>query len=488
MTTRILLADDSVTIQKVVELTFSDKDYEVFTVGDGDSAITKAREVKPDVILLDVIMPGKDGYEACSILKQDEALKDTPILLLTGTFDVFDTEKSKRVGADGYIIKPFESQELIGRIRRLVGSGDDHDSHGSDEELMLPDLDFDADSDLIDFSAGGTADTLFDFTPEDIPDQGFSLRSSLEEDGGIDEKFTFGPTEKELTTTKVLHRSDTASLFGSKSPLAPKRQEKRDEEVTFEFTGKAESSKVSSPRFDVPKSQPTPANSRSASEAIDDISFEPTLAPVSRPGKASSRKKPRVVKKADREAVDALEASTERVFVELGAPHSAKHEKHEEAARPAAVSSAPPVDLQPLMEKLDGLANRLEEFGTRATATPETDLKAMLQGQMLDLQPLMERLDRMEKRLEEFGAKVAAAPKAGLDQTLEEAMPGLVERLTEKLIQPMVEALQSRLVEHLLPENGLDSREIVSAIAWHVVPDVAEMLVRRELEEIQRQG
>jgi CheY-like chemotaxis protein len=122
MSRKILLADDSITIQKVVELTFSEGDFDVTSVGNGDLALRKARELKPDIALLDVIMPEKNGYEVCQLLKQDPELKRMPVLLLTGTFESFDHQRAEAAGADGYLTKPFESQMLISKVEELLAS------------------------------------------------------------------------------------------------------------------------------------------------------------------------------------------------------------------------------------------------------------------------------------------------------------------------------------------------------------------------------
>jgi CheY-like chemotaxis protein len=118
--TKILLADDSVTIQKVVELTFSDGESQVMAFGDGASALENALLDRPDIILSDVIMPGMNGYELCHKVKSDPQLKTIPFLFLKGTFESFDEEKAKECGADGHIVKPFESQELIARVKELI--------------------------------------------------------------------------------------------------------------------------------------------------------------------------------------------------------------------------------------------------------------------------------------------------------------------------------------------------------------------------------
>jgi CheY-like chemotaxis protein len=117
---KILLADDSITIQKVIELTFSDEDFDVVTVGNGRLAIERAQEIHPDVVLCDIIMPEKDGYEVCDFIKKNPALALTPVLLLTGAFEPFDQERAARVGCDGFIAKPFEPQTLIAKVKDLL--------------------------------------------------------------------------------------------------------------------------------------------------------------------------------------------------------------------------------------------------------------------------------------------------------------------------------------------------------------------------------
>ncbi|BCR04401.1 hypothetical protein DESUT3_14700 [Desulfuromonas versatilis] len=120
MSKKLLLADDSITIQKVIGITFVNEDYELTVVDNGTAALEKASEVHPDLILADVFMPGKNGYELCSAIKQDPALGRTPVLLLAGTFEPFDEEKAAAAGADGWIAKPFESQALIDRVEQLL--------------------------------------------------------------------------------------------------------------------------------------------------------------------------------------------------------------------------------------------------------------------------------------------------------------------------------------------------------------------------------
>jgi CheY-like chemotaxis protein len=117
---KILLADDSLTIQKVVELTLSGTGYELTCVSDGRKAIDSLKASRPDLILADVVMPEKNGYEVCEAVKGDPATARIPVILLAGTFEPFDRERADRVGNDMVITKPFDAHQLVERIDALL--------------------------------------------------------------------------------------------------------------------------------------------------------------------------------------------------------------------------------------------------------------------------------------------------------------------------------------------------------------------------------
>jgi CheY-like chemotaxis protein len=119
MAKTLLLADDSVTIQKVVGISLASEDIALVTVDNGDDAIARARELRPDAILADCVMPGRSGYEVCEQIQADPSLRHIPVLLLTGTFEAFDEERAARCGAAGHIAKPFEAQTLVDEVHRL---------------------------------------------------------------------------------------------------------------------------------------------------------------------------------------------------------------------------------------------------------------------------------------------------------------------------------------------------------------------------------
>jgi len=122
MPIKILLADKSITIQKVVEMLFSGKEYEVLCVSDGETALSEAQRIMPDVVLADIDLPRINGYSFAARLKQETALARTPVILMMSRDDIFDVNKASQASVVDHIAKPFESQELIGKVRKAVSA------------------------------------------------------------------------------------------------------------------------------------------------------------------------------------------------------------------------------------------------------------------------------------------------------------------------------------------------------------------------------
>ena len=120
----LLLADDSVTIQRVIELTFADEDIKVVAVSDGDQAIERIEADPPDIVLVDIGMPGRSGYEVARHIKQSPRLQHIPVLLLAGAFEPVDQAKATAAGCNGVLAKPFEPQLVIARVKELLGQAE----------------------------------------------------------------------------------------------------------------------------------------------------------------------------------------------------------------------------------------------------------------------------------------------------------------------------------------------------------------------------
>ena len=116
---KILLADDSVTAQNMGRKILADAGYEVVTVNNGSAALKKIAETKPDLIVLDVYMPGYSGLEVCQRLKEAQETARIPVMLTVGKLEPFKPEEAKRVRAEGFIVKPFEASELLAALAKL---------------------------------------------------------------------------------------------------------------------------------------------------------------------------------------------------------------------------------------------------------------------------------------------------------------------------------------------------------------------------------
>ncbi len=119
---RILIVDDEPNIVLALELLMKKEGYEVHTVADGERAVQAAKEIRPDLILLDIMMPKMDGYEVCQSLRSDALLKDVSIIMLTAKGREVEREKGLALGADLYITKPFSTRQVVTTVREILAA------------------------------------------------------------------------------------------------------------------------------------------------------------------------------------------------------------------------------------------------------------------------------------------------------------------------------------------------------------------------------
>lgn len=117
MAEKILIVEDEISLQETLAYNLKRQGYEVETTGDGATALEAARRLRPDLILLDIMLPGIDGFEVCRILRQE---MNTPVLMLTARDDEIDRVVGLEVGADDYMVKPFSMRELIARVKAML--------------------------------------------------------------------------------------------------------------------------------------------------------------------------------------------------------------------------------------------------------------------------------------------------------------------------------------------------------------------------------
>jgi DNA-binding response OmpR family regulator len=131
---KLLLADDSITIQKVVELVLTEEDIEIKAVNNGEDALNIIDSFQPDIVLADIEMPKINGYKLCENIKQNKKTANIPVILLAGAFEPIDESLAKQIGADDFVIKPFESQELISKINAAFTISSTEDSEKIEAE------------------------------------------------------------------------------------------------------------------------------------------------------------------------------------------------------------------------------------------------------------------------------------------------------------------------------------------------------------------
>lgn len=117
---KVLVVDDEEYIQHILNFSFSAEGYQVITANDGEEAIEKAKNENPDVIVLDIMMPKMDGYEACRRLKSDPKTRNIPVILLTAKGREVDRKLGNEAGADDYMVKPFSPGRLIERVESMI--------------------------------------------------------------------------------------------------------------------------------------------------------------------------------------------------------------------------------------------------------------------------------------------------------------------------------------------------------------------------------
>jgi len=117
---KILLVDDEKELVEMIKMRLEASGYEVIPAYDGQEALDKAKREKPDLIILDLMLPKMDGYKACGLLKADTRYNKIPIIMFTARAQDSDIKMGEEVGADAYITKPFETEILLGKIKELL--------------------------------------------------------------------------------------------------------------------------------------------------------------------------------------------------------------------------------------------------------------------------------------------------------------------------------------------------------------------------------
>lgn len=190
MAHKLLLADDSITIQKVVELVLAEEDFQIKSVSNGEDALKLLSTFKPDIVLADIEMPKINGYNLCEKIKKNPSTSHVPVILLAGAFEPIDEELARQVGADDVVIKPFESQELISKINAaltMVSAETEQDIFGGEEEVLEAVEEADVLAEPEGVGVEGLEEDLWSM--EEVPEAEEAVAEAVVEGPGIEEAF-----------------------------------------------------------------------------------------------------------------------------------------------------------------------------------------------------------------------------------------------------------------------------------------------------------
>ena len=500
MSKKVLLADDSVTIQKVVEIILADGDYNLLVADNGEAALNMLLTERPDIILADVYMPGKNGYELCAAVKQDASLAGVPVLLLSGTFEPFDESKALAAGADGWIAKPFESQALLEQIEELLArpavaaASSAVDAAGVVEEAAAvaePDMWADLDVDtlgeeegeqvLADVPSADTSgfdeveletDGLWDEEPLPVEDEQTLELSGEDVDLGALDFAELSETDLESEVpgpaAEGLDAAEEEVLFLDESDLLIEEDTEdvaKEEEETFEFVTIEESAP------------------EAAAEAIEE-SFGFEADTVDQPEEAEETVGLEVAEEAAglevfEETAPAVSEEVEDIF-----PEPEAVEEPEPAEEPEAAPEPEPV-AEPVAPEASGLSYfRSEGLISRladnkvAEPAPEDEPVAS-EGSGLSFFRSRAQSPTSAVTQEAVPAPVAEpeVSAAVAEPLTEEIVTERVQGLSEEELTAIVEQVAGKVIERL-------ASTMLERIAWEVVPDLAESLIKEEISRI----
>jgi CheY-like chemotaxis protein len=427
---KILLADDSLTIQKVVELTFSDSEYVLLCVSNGQKALDKVAEEAPDLILADVVMPEKNGYEVCEAIKANPATARIPVILLSGTFEPFDRDRAERLGCDAIVSKPFDSQQLLRQVEALLARVPE--DVPSTATMAIPTM---TNPQPPAAAASSRAPAEQGFMAEDFT---ASIRVPPSISGGPDlfeEEYGQADVESAIAAFEKAHpefshadESPTSSAMalgdaGETRPAADEEPAQPQQALASWLREEPEA-----PAAAPPASAPAPAPFWVPREP------EPDLQPIPFGGDDTYPRHP--------DAMRADEAPTQQIplaaeYASLSRPALSDSERDTDKTPRAAASAEPATS-----------AAAAEPGGTTpASSEPPVSREIEVLAQTTSIGQLKEMLSS-------------------------------VSRSEGGLTEEDIDRLASRVVERL-------SEKIVREIAWEVIPDVAELLIKQRIKELE---
>lgn len=431
MPKKILLAEDSLTIQKVFELTFAQSDFALTMVDNGTDAVRLASEIAPDLVVADVTLPGRDGFEVAGDLAAAGATRGCPVLILSGSLGPFDEVRFKGSGARGVLFKPFESQELIDKVNEMLSAAEaaGAEVRGETPAPGTEEWDFSDVLEEVDERHGRPA------APAAAAGEGLSLGEfdvSVESfDVPVAAATVDAPTEPAMAAPEdaglVLPELDESYGEAPFSPEMPCEDEP---------AGITDISPALAEVGEIEEIEDLEAMELLHKESEGPLAAEPPPAPAAEPIAPADEPEAEI----DLDAILGVESVPDEAVPDLEPAYAAKAEpdfEHDE-------------DLEAIIEEIPEHAPAIPAAAP-AFATSATDAEAA------SLEALREQFSA---RAREIVEKVAA-------------------EAVEKVMWEWMDRLSAEFTERI--------RESVESVAWDVIPKTAEALVREEIARIREQ-
>lgn len=462
MPRKILLADDSVTIQKVVELTFSEGDFVVTSVSNGKAAIEQINISRPDIILCDVIMPEINGYDVCYRIKHDPAFSAIPVVLLTGTFEPFDEEKAKSSGADAFVTKPFDSQVLIDKVNELI-----------DKKISISDVNVEGPMQVVSEREEYVVQHVlseedeWNTTPQK-PETAAMETPEIEESPFLSSDIEeVPPVEQEEIVTKgaipqeSVYEPELPNLLGTpEAPIDLDKMPASDEEVnSYEeepaISEGAEELEIPAPTKEMEEASfdehiSSTAEHDEEQSDVKENAFEnesPFIEPTEIPeGLPSSDISPVPENEIVHDMTDQQQMIGEAV-------------KDEEPEIPPGI----------IEEKKEEISEEMAEKETLQEGSIEESESIADKGDTLPPQP---QIGGFEKEFNKEKEPEMAEPAEVIKKTLSEGDKKII--LDDNTIDDIAERIIAKVIEKNVKE-----------IAWEVIPDLAEALIKKRIRELE---
>ena len=460
---KLLLADDSITIQKVINLTFADEGIEVTAVGNGSLAIERLSEVAPDLVLADIHMPGLSGYEVCERIRNTPEFKDVPVMLLVGSFEPFDEAEAQRVGANDFLTKPFQSiKQLVSKVNALLESS---------QKVQSPE------------TIASETETATGFGQTSEPDNEMSLAfdegdraSSDAAQQAPENRFSFGSASFD---DDLIETSPGTSFNQSQDVFEP-ADERRTAPLSFSDVQEAEPFETD---WQVAQTAPleTPTSDPDVFEIDADVlesespveSHEPYLAETPRSTDETD----------DSEFVDTVGFESPLRASDEAEEAYFTPERNFETQAPDAVEST--TDYATEAEETTSESSLTEEIRPHVTRILDDDDFLLDIG--LDEEPAADQTEQ-----ESSQSPHAESPEiAGQDENQSQEIarinaPTSLEKTSDAtnlsamhFSPEVIDAIAQRVVEKL-------SDKVIEKIAWEIVPDRFDLIVRKQMHDKDR--